>query len=424
MQAASSESAAAAAPPVACPFSDDWYAHHFDHVSPDLAQNLHETLATMRDRHPVAYSEEHGGFWVVTGYEDVLRVAQDWRTFSSAHGVSVPETKMVVKAIPEHLDPPLHREYKRLINAFFTPAVVADYEQPTRALVTRLIDEFVESGRCDFMADFARPFPGLAFFELVLDAPPDDVAEINEMATSASVPTNPDRGRAWQAMHAWITEFVEARRHQPPRGDVVDAVLAAEIEGRPITEDEINGVIQLLILGGLETTAGALGQFMIRFCHEPEIPALLRAHPERIPDASEELLRLEPPFIAIARTAMSDTQLGGHQIRAGDKVMIYWASANRDEGEFACPADFDLDRTSNRHLAFGAGPHRCAGSNLARLNLRVALEEVVARLDDLRLQEGAEPIPFHSVLNRAPLTVPITFAPGPRVGAAPATSSP
>ncbi len=128
MQAASSDSAPAAAPPGACPFSDDWYAHHFDHLSPDLAQNLHETLATMRDRHPVAYSEEHGGFWVVTGYEDVLRVAQDWRTFSSAHGVSVPETKMVVKAIPEHLDPPLHREYKRLINAFFTPAVVAEYE--------------------------------------------------------------------------------------------------------------------------------------------------------------------------------------------------------------------------------------------------------------------------------------------------------
>ena len=424
MQAASPHSTSVTAPAAACPFSDDWCAHHFDHVSPELAQHLHETLAAMRDRHPVAHSEEHGGFWVVTGYEDVLRVAQDWRTFSSAHGVSVPETKMVVKAIPEHLDPPLHREYKRLVNAFFTPAVVARYEQPTRALVTRLFDEFVETGRCDFMADFARPFPGLAFFELVLNAPPDDVAEINEMATSASVPTNPDRGRVWQGMHAWITEFVEARRHQPPRGDVVDAVLAAEIEGRPITEDEIVGVVQLLILGGLETTAGALGQFMIRFCHEPEIPALLRAHPERIPDAAEELLRLEPPFIAIARTAMSDTELGGQRIRAGDKVMIYWASANRDGAEFPHPDAFDLDRASNRHLAFGAGPHRCAGSNLARLNLRIALEEVVARLHDVRLREGAEPIPFHSVLNRAPLTVPITFTPGPRVGAAPATPSP
>ena len=126
--------------------SAEWCEHSFDHISPELAQNLHETLATMRADHPVAYSEEHGGFWVVTRYEDVLRVAQDWRTFSSARGVSVPETKMVVKAIPEHLDPPLHREYKRLINAWFTPAVVAEYEVPTRAVVTRLLDEFVESG--------------------------------------------------------------------------------------------------------------------------------------------------------------------------------------------------------------------------------------------------------------------------------------
>jgi len=389
----------------------------FDYLSPQLALDLHATLAHMRANHPVTPTEEHGGrCWVVTRYEDVLHVAQDWRTFSSAHGVS-PEanTNMVVKAIPEHLDPPEHRVYKRLINAWFTPAVVAGYEDETRALVTRLIDGFIERGRCDFMADFARPLPGLAFFDLVLHAPPDEVAEINEMATAASMPTNPKRGEAWQGMFRWIAAFVERRRNEAPRGDVVDAVLAAEIDGEPITDENVIGVIQLLILGGLETTAGALGQFMIRFCHEPEIPALLRARPDLIPDAVEELLRLEPPFIAIARTAMADTEIGGRAVSEGDKVLIYWASANRDEAEFACPAAFDLDRASNRHLAFGAGPHRCAGSNLARMNLRIAVEELVRRLDDIRLQDGAEPIPFHSALNRAPLTVPITFTPCPPI---------
>ena len=412
MQAASSDKASAVEP-----LSDEWCARHFDHMSPALAQNLHETLARMRADHPVAHSDQHGGFWVVTAYEDVLRVVQDWRTYSSAHGVSVPQSEMVVKAIPEHLDPPLHREYKRLINAYFTPAVVARYEQPTRALVTRLIDEFVEVGACEFMTAFARPFPGLAFFDLVLNAPPEDVAGINDLATAASSPTNPNRAEAWRGMYTWISEFVETRRRQPPRGDVVDAVLAAEIEGRPITEEYIIGVIQLLILGGLDTTAGALGQIVIRFCQEPEIPERLRRQPELLPDAVEELLRLEPPFVAIARTAMADTEIGGRQIREGDKVLVYWASANRDESEFPCPAAFDLDRPSNRHLTFGAGPHRCAGSNLARLNVRVALEEVLGRLHDLRLQDGAEPIPFHSVLNRAPLTVPITFTPGARLGA-------
>src|SRR5262249_13838566 len=157
------------------------------------------------------------------------------------------------------------------------------------------------------------------------------------------------------------------------------------------------------MLGGLETTAGALGQIMIRFCHDPSIPALLRREPERIPDAVEEHLRIDPPFISIARTAMCDTEIDGQTIKAGDKVLIYSASANRDEGEFRCRMDYDLDRESNRHLTFGAGVHRCTGSSLARMTLRLALEGLTQRLDDLRLQEGSEPIHFHSALNRAPV---------------------
>ena len=198
------------------------------------------------------------------------------------------------------------------------------------------------------------------------------------------------------------------------RGDVVDAILGGEIEGRPITEEEIIGMIQLLILGGLDTTAGALGQFMIRFCHEPDIPELLRREPDLIPDAVEELLRLEGPFVAIARTAMSDVEIGGCPIREGDKVLMYWSSANRDEDEFEDAQRFVVDREGNRHIAFGAGPHRCTGSNLARLNLRIAVHEVLQRLDDIRLLPDAEPMPFHSALNRSPLCVPIAFKRRPR----------
>ncbi len=396
------------------PMTDDWCAQHFDHQSPALAASLHETMAVMRAEHPVARSDQHGGFWVASRYEDVLGVAQDWETFSSAHGVSVPETKMVVPAIPEHLDPPLQREFKRLINAWFTPTVVARHEDATRALVTRLIDAFIEAGRCDFMADFARPFPGLGFFDLFLNAPPDEVAEVNELTMRAAVPGNPDARACWEAVFAWIAAFIERRRQEPPRGDVVDAVLHAEIEGRPITETEIIGTIQLLILGGLDTTAGALGQFMVRFANEPDIPDRLAGHPELIPKAVEELLRLDGPFVAIGRTAMCDTEIGGQAVAAGDKVLIYWASANRDDGEFSCPAQFDLERSPNRHLAFGAGPHRCAGSSLARMNLRIAVEEVVGRLHDIALDPDAPPIEYHSVLNRAPLAVPITFTPAPR----------
>jgi cytochrome P450 len=159
---------------------------------------------------------------------------------------------------------------------------------------------------------------------------------------------------------------------------------------------------------------------MIRFCNEPAIPALLRAQPEVIAAAVEELLRLDGPFISIGRTATADADVGGCPVHEGEKVIIYWAAADRDPAEFPDPDTFDLDRPSNRHLAFGAGPHRCAGSNLARMNLKVALEELVPRLHDLALAPDAD-IHFHSSFNRAPLTVPITFTPGPRVGAAEGT---
>jgi cytochrome P450 len=387
---------------------DEWCRHHFDHFSAALAADLTGTLARMRTLCPVAHSDQYGGFWVSTRYEDVLGVAQDWATFSSAYGLTVPVSPIAVRNLPVEIDPPLHRIFKRLINAYFTPAAVAPWEDRNRALVNRLIDSFVDNGRCDFMAEFARPYPALSFFEAAINAPAGDIEKVAYMASKSSTPNDPEAAACWAGLSEWINDFIEQRRQGGPKGDVVDAVIEAEVEGRPITQEEIIGTVQLLILGGLETTAGALGSMMIRFCQDPSIPDLLRSRPDSIPAAVEELLRLDGPFIAITRTAMRDSDLGGKAIKKGDKVIIYWASANRDESEFPDADQFHLDRASNRHLAFGAGPHRCAGSNLARLNLRIALEELLPRLRDLRLDEGAD-IHFHSTFNRAPLSVPVTF---------------
>jgi cytochrome P450 len=395
---------------------DEWCEHHFDHLSPELGAALPGTLSKMRSLCPVAHSDSYDGFWVITRYEDVLQVAQDWGSFSSAHGLSVIPSKGVVRNLPVEVDPPEQRIYKKLINPYFTPAAVAPYEKATRELVTRLIDEFIEDGHCDFMDAFARRFPSLAFFELALNAPAEELDKVAYLASKSSTPNDPEAGECWAGLYAWIKAFVETRRSQAPRGDVVDGVVNATIDGRPITEDEVIGTIQLLILGGLETTAGALGQMINRFCLEPEIPAQLRRDPERIPAAIEELLRLDSPFIAVGRTVVQDAEVGGRQIKNGEKVLVYWSSANRDEGEFPDADQFDLDRARNRHFAFGVGPHRCAGSNLARLNLRVALEEIVGRLDDIRLAEGAE-IHWHSTLTRSPLHLPITFTTCPALGA-------
>jgi cytochrome P450 len=391
----------------------EWVEQHFDHLSPQFAREFHPTLTRARSLCPVAHSDAYGGFWVVTRYEDVLRVAQDWQTFSSELGITVPSPPSSMKILPVTIDPPLQRTFKQLINAHFTPAKIELWTEPTRELVNHLIDAFIERGECDFMTDFARPLPGLAFFGLALHAPADDLEEVNHYAAMASLTHLPESRECLLKLAGWIGTFVEQRRKDGPRGDVVDAVMNADIEGRPITREEVIGTIQLLVLGGLETTAGVLGAAMLRFCAHPEIPALLRARPELIGQAVEELLRLDGSFICIGRTARHDAEIDGHRVKAGERVIMFWASANRDEGEFTEPDDFDLDRPRNRHIAFGAGPHRCVGSNLARMNLRIAVDEIVRRLGDAKLRPGAD-IDFHSTFNRAPLSVPITFTPGKR----------
>jgi cytochrome P450 len=394
--------------------TDDWVVHHFDHLSPELAATLPETMARVRSHSPVVHSEEHGGFWVVAGYQDVFATARNWQVYSSTSGLAILDGgATVVKNRPVELDPPEQRIYKNLTTPFFTPAAIAGWREPTRALVNELIDAFIERGSCDFMDEFARPLPSLAFFKYALNAPAEDVGKVAHLASRSSVPNHPERRESWAGLYAWIKEFVEQRRARPPHGDVVDAVISAQIDGRPITEDEIIGTVQLLILGGLETTAGALGLMLVRLCNEPNIADLLRSRPELMGNAVQELLRLEPPFVSVGRTATRDASLAGRPVKAGDKVLLHWASANRDEKEFPEPDAFRLDRAHNRHLTFGIGPHRCTGSNLARMNIEVALEELLRRLPGIALQGGAD-LHYHAGLTRSPLKLPITFTPGAR----------
>jgi cytochrome P450 len=395
------------------PLTDDWYREHFDHLAPQVADDLFGTLARMRSLCPVAHSDRYGGFWVITKYEDVFRVAEDWETFSSAHGLTVPVAPIAVRNLPTESDPPLHRYYKRLINPYFSPSAALRWEPKTRELVTRLIDGFIESGRCEFMGDFARIYPAQSFFDFGLNAPADEIDKVAYLASKTSSPTDPEAAQCWAGLSEWIGRFVEQRRNLPSLGDVVDAVLCAEIGDRAIRDDEIVGLLQLLVLGGLETTAGALGLAMVRLCDQPEILAQLRSQPELIPTAIEEFLRLDPPFIAEARTATRDTEISGHLIKEGEKVLMYWTSADRDEAEFPEADTFIMDRPKNRHLTFGVGIHRCAGSNLARMNMRIALEEILHRLDGLRLEDGAD-IHYHVTFTRAPIAVPIVFKPARR----------
>jgi cytochrome P450 len=396
---------------------DEWCLRHFDHLSEELAQGLPETMGRMRELCPVARSDEHGGFWVVSAYDEALAVAQDWGTYSSAHGLSITSNPGVIRNLPVEADPPEQYIFKRLVSPFFTPSAVGRWAGRTRALVNELIDGFnpgdgaAGEGRAEFMDAFARPLPSRAFFQLAINAPAADLDKVAYLASKSSTPQDPAARECWLGLHQWVRDFIAARREQPPRGDVVDAILAADIDGRPISDDEIIGTVQLLILGGLETTAGALGLAMVRLCRDQELQRALRDDPRLIPGAVEESLRLDPSFVCVGRTAVRDAELAGRAISRGDKVLIHWASANRDGGEFPGPDHFDLGRERNRHLAFGAGPHRCVGSSLARMNMRIALEELLRRLDGIRLDDSGpgHAIRYHAGLTRSPRSLPIRF---------------
>lgn len=385
----------------------EWAEHHFDHLDPELGPVLQPTLASLRAGCPVAHSDQHGGFWVVTRYEDVRTVAQDWQTYTSEQGLNIPQTPGVVRNLPVEVDPPAQRAYRKIINPYLTPAAVAPWEPAVRRLVHRLAKAFLDRGECEFMGEFARPFPSLTFFEFAIGAPPVEIEHVAHLASRASTPKAPDARECWVGLYEWNKAFLTRRAAEPPRGDVVDGIVAAGVG-----MDEQIGLLQLLILGGLETTAGALGQMFHRFARERSIADALRADPAGIPRAVEELLRLDPPFVAEARTATRDTELGGRRIAAGDKVLVYWASANRDAAEFTDPDTFDGARARNPHLSFGLGPHRCAGSHLARMNLRIALAELLPLMTDIALAPGAE-VPYHSTLTRAPLSLPLTFRRNP-----------
>jgi len=395
----------------------EWLSKHYDHLSQELNDTLYESVAYMRQACPVAHSDVYDdGFFVVTRYEDVLAIAQDWETWSSEEGFTIPyRGKPIIPILPMSVDPPIQREYKKLVNYWFRPAMLAKNETFVRNMVTELIDGFIEDGRCEFMESFARPMPGRTFFEMIMNAPPEEAERVGGDAMLAAAPQHPDQLNAIGRISKWMTDFAERRRNAPPQDDVVNAILTAQIEGRPITDHEIQGLLTLLFFGGLDTTAGTLGNVMIRFCKEPDIPRLLREDPSLVTQAVEEMLRLDTPFITIGRTAMRDTEVNGVPIPKGKRVLIHWGSANRDESEFGAAAEqFDLHRTPNRHIAFGAGVHRCVGSNLARMNLRIAVGELARRLVDVRLDQDPDTLEFHTAFNRVPKSVAIAFTPGPR----------
>jgi cytochrome P450 len=398
--------------------SSETYREHFDHSSPELSSCFWGTMKAMRAECPVAHSDVYGGYWIVTRYEDVLRVVHDWHTFTSADGVSHPPL-MPIRTIPLEIDPPMQRLYRQLLNPYMTPKRLEYLTSGTRRVLDRLIDSFIESGTCDFAADLAVPFPGMALFEEMLGLESDSLSDLHHwLDTFIYRFGSPDAPAAFASFQGWIAQFVADRRTGPHRDDPIDGLLHQRVNGKLLTDDEITRCLIVFLTGGLETTTSATCNIALHLATDRrDLQNHLRDNPSNIPAAVEEFLRLEAPAVAMGRRATRDVELGGRQIKAGDWVVVYYGSANHDESEFPNGDQFDLHRSNKqRHLSFGAGVHRCVGSNLARLNLRLALGKIVTRLPELTLATQ-DPIPYRQSLSRTAITLPVRFRAGERSGA-------
>lgn len=383
----------------------------FDVLDADYMQDVFAVLDEMQRHGPVTRVDTYGGHWVATGYQAVREVGQDWRTFTSTEGPLHPSPP-VAHTPPITLDPPRQQQFRRLLNPWFSPQRIAELEPAVRRHADRLIDDFVEDGRCDLSARLAEPLIPLVFFCDVVHVP--DSLLPTFMARTVGTGDTPFEHMA--ALAELVAELVAARRRQPPRGDVVDAVLAAEVDGQPLDEADVLGAVLLLLVGGTDTTRNVIASGLHFLADRPDLRERLAADPSLVPLAVEELLRLFGSVQFVGRTATCPVTVGDRQMAPGDKVMCSIAAANRDPAEFPDPAELRLGRSGNRHVAFGVGVHRCIGSHLARLEIRVALEQILARLPDYRLAPG---FTFRRRAGHVhgPERLDVVFTPGRRLSA-------
>lgn len=322
--------------------------------------------------------------WYLLGYQQMKLALQDSGTFSSQKDPGK-KTSAAFGLIPGEIDPPVHRKYRSILNPLFSPPRIATKEPDIRAFCAELIDGVLESGSCEFMSEFAFLYPTSIFLGML----GLDVARCGEFVEYTHRFTRPetdsDRRDVEASIDAILHELFKQRR-RGPQDDLASHLLRAEIDGRPLAEDELLSIGRLLFIAGLDTVAATLGWSFLHLASRPGDRAALVARPELVPTAVEEFLRYYS-VITSSRTLTEDTTMNGCPMHAGDTIIIPIAPANRDTTEYERGDEFVIDRAPNRHVGFGLGPHRCLGSHLARTELRVALEEWHARIPEYSICE-------------------------------------
>ncbi len=395
-------------PPVA-----DW-ATDFDVMDKQYITDPFTIWDELRKTCPVAHTDRRRGAWLLTTFDDVTEAAREVDIFSSLEvGVigpeeeEIPERPLAYGLPPISSDAPLHTWTRRLLLPWFSHRRVEQYEVVTRELCRKLIRGFIEDGEADAAADYAQQIP-VRIIAQILGVPPQLsdtftgwVRDVLEFAD--------DRERVQAGatgIFNYLVEEVE-RRKADPRDDLISELVHGTHEGAPIDNDIILGMCALVMIAGIDTTWSAMGSSLWHLANNPDDLARLVAEPELMDTAVEEFLRAYAP-VTMARVVTKDVEWKGCPMHEGDKVLMNFPAANRDPEHFERADEVLIDRELNRHVAFGSGIHRCAGSNLARMEVRVAIEEWIAQIPSFKMKEGAEML-WAGGQVRGPRILPVVF---------------
>jgi cytochrome P450 len=358
---------------------------------PAFARNPYPTYNRLREQGPVIHSQHYGGFWLLSRYEDVRQAVLGWQTFtSSVVGVTaIPVvTQRTEPQLPIELDPPLHSRYRALVNPVFSKARVEALRPTVTAIAVELIEQLIKQGGGDLVTDYAVPLSVRTLAEFTGLPKRDSTLWVAWIRRMFDVNNPADSKQASQEFGVYITDLIAARR-QAPGDDFISMLIASEVEGHRLTDKELHSFCTVVFGAGFETTADAISVMLYYLAEHAEARQALAAEQQLIPTAVEEFLRYISPIQIFGRNTTQEIELHGRLMNKGDVVALSFGSANYDPTIFSESEQCLLDRTPNRHLAFGAGPHLCLGAPVARLEMALTLQEFAHRISGYKVRPGS-----------------------------------
>ncbi|HEX4108959.1 MAG TPA: cytochrome P450 [Solirubrobacteraceae bacterium] len=386
----------------------------FDFESPEFNERFDEVIDEFAEKCPMARSNAGHGYWVVNRWRDVRRCGQDWKTFSSARGWQLNRPEGAPAILPEESDPPYHNVWRHALDPYFGPAKLDPFASDIRRYANQLIDTFIERGECNFLLEFAAHLPGMVLFQNLFEVPLEDLPTLFgeiDLGTFGPIEGRPEH---FGYVMSYVDRYLRLREGQPKRGDVIDVILeGVQKDGAPCPWEDKVATLLDVCFGGLATTTHVMGAGALHLATHPEDRRTLIEDPSLTGGAVEEFVRLYPPVIAPARYVMADVTVGGVELKAGDWIGLNYAAASRDDEATDDARRFDLHRRDVVHSAFGVGPHRCLGSHLARLELRLTFEELLRRIPDFEVKAGTGPV-YETGQLRTMTSLELVFPPGAR----------